>query len=1318
MDHKRILTAVLLVLLFRFSCISQTLSYEIVDLGAVGPPPKHSSFGLPVPFVTSEGWVAYSLIGPETDENQFEPWLRGCRAFLYNPATKVREEITISDEPYLEVIGVGELDEVFLKATKRRSADAIRQGLLELAVTLRVELSDPSQLSLRQLADSVLYLNLPFEPMVEEILYGMSEKYYSFLNGATREIDNPNPRLNTPEGQALQARRNQRISHLVNPGEVSVFGDITTGGAFVALRGSHLLFTKGGRLDSIPFTSEGTSLLPHQINNHGDFVGSRRSDRDESELFLYVDGQLMMVSDLIATGAEWEIDRVMLPGQYGSLYHDYGIQFTSYKITDQLVITGLGTLNNEFHAFLLMPTVQEAISLYNQYGERVESTIELSHPHPLVTIDDVEVLDMRDGMVTIDLKGTVSCAIADIVKGDAAMIREVEVEYMDAIQEQSFSRIRLPVTSNVEPPSKWKPYAKTGRFQGQISIPIWIGDVPVSLSASNVVNRQGYDSFICRTSGSPVPGDSVLDIAQFRSLLPSKIPKIIHNESTDEGFVNMVLPRLPDVHPDFYDSDALLSINDGHMPLKLDAVGQVIGDPIMVLMDDIPEIPNLIRANDKIKMQYGNTEETYHVNFTAHSPPNYYKYAAGTTVKHNAIFVNYPGWEEEELLLEEYDHESKTWQIDLASSIEEAKVTSINNNQYLQMVIALDSTSYRRPPKRVRGIFKMGEEHIEVVFASFEVCPLKTVIIAVDGFAYNSVMGVLSSAGKNGENLRDLFKDAKNREEPALSALPTVTWTNWPGIFSGMAPRDHGITGNSFFEREQSNRSVQPFNSGETAQSKIHALQASTGVFNRKVKKGAGSLYDRIAKYSPGHPRFLSVSVHQWYSKSDSEVRNYYYPTSNPYIRPNIISSNISLVDHNLKGAETLDGLSSAVGDKELRAHKHFPDVLTLYFPGPDNIAHAIGGATAAHAHPSARTFGFGPTLPEVNEPLYSIRDYFMRRTDGFLQWVTETIKSRGYHYACVYALVADHGLHAYHNHRDFNITKKNGLASLFEASGYVKVRSKKVLQHAQDSLTFLSNQLSPLQGHYVYSPNGGMAQIYVKDLDSTWDQPPSRSTVEKLTRVLYIEGVGGSVRHPVSGAVTTYLDYEALYTDLAPKNNVSATLTGPTMTDHGAFGSPPAIFVKVPMERDANSFMSDYQWVKSMPSNPTGPIIYGTIQEFIDARTKVNPDFDWPEFEARLDEYNDKNPKGSRSGDILLFTDGRMGYLAILDGDELNGWHGGATVSESYVPLMLNIPGDVVDDSFIDAAIDKVRQRRPNNKLRNWQLAEILEEVYDSLYD
>ena len=147
--------------------------------------------------------------------------------------------------------------------------------------------------------------------------------------------------------------------------------------------------------------------------------------------------------------------------------------------------------------------------------------------------------------------------------------------------------------------------------------------------------------------------------------------------------------------------------------------------------------------------------------------------------------------------------------------------------------------------------------------------------------------------------------------------------------------------------------------------------------------------------------------------------------------------------------------------------------------------------------------------------------------------------------------------------------------------------------------------------------------------------------------------------------------------------------------------------------------------------SNDYSNLDLGSIEDFLNARKAVVSDLDWPEFEKRLQEMNHKNTTGSRTGDIVVVLDGRAGYLAINTNDDLfPGWHGGPTVSESYVPLIFGMPGNL----FVDSSGNLISQPQElvngfnrgvantgvnsDGYLRNWHLTQILKDIISEFRD
>lgn len=76
------------------------------------------------------------------------------------------------------------------------------------------------------------------------------------------------------------------------------------------------------------------------------------------------------------------------------------------------------------------------------------------------------------------------------------------------------------------------------------------------------------------------------------------------------------------------------------------------------------------------------------------------------------------------------------------------------------------------------------------------------------------------------------------------------------------------------------------------------------------------------------------------------------------------------------------------------------------------------------------------------------------------------------------------------------------------------------------------------------------------------------------------------------------------------------------------------------------------------------------------------------------------------------------------MESDAFDGWHGGPTVSESYVPLIFAMPGDSfvngegeaesipqkLRDGFNNGATTNIKDE--NGYLRNWHLTPLLQSI------
>ena len=164
--------------------------------------------------------------------------------------------------------------------------------------------------------------------------------------------------------------------------------------------------------------------------------------------------------------------------------------------------------------------------------------------------------------------------------------------------------------------------------------------------------------------------------------------------------------------------------------------------------------------------------------------------------------------------------------------------------------------------------------------------------------------------------------------------------------------------------------------------------------------------------------------------------------------------------------------------------------------------------------------------------------------------------------------------------------------------------------------------------------------------------------------------------------------------------------------------------WLKVTYDKDAN----DNIIVQDDGSASIKNIELLPLDDFLDARETVvkgqqnliesGGPFEWPAFKERMKELS-----SVRSGDVIVVSDGREGYLLLnKETDSYRGWHGGPTVSESFVPLIFSMPGGAFADAngpisvpqkFADG-YNKGKPEPLGGYARNFDLAKILKGIHE----
>ncbi|OUR99329.1 hypothetical protein A9Q86_12190 [Flavobacteriales bacterium 33_180_T64] len=998
---------------------------------------------------------------------------------------------------------------------------------------------------------------------------------------------------------------------------------------------------------------------------------------------------------------------------FGKLHQPTGI-----ICDDEGVVTKINVQSSE----VKLKRIKNAeFRIYTSHKDTVETTTNFSKPFPKVAISShtIQIANSSENKVSVSFSADVTDVLADIVD-KTADINKIYLEYLDPSSETLEVSKPLSIQKSSVNTTKWQPYAHEARVEvNDESIPLIDRETYVNIRAVNVLGNETVASVIIFSK----EGSSGQFIYQSYK----------HNDGAGSGYVNPIqvnLTRSTMTRPSGDDVEIVDITYQGRtleMVPDPDNPNDFHLQTPLIALDSVPSslanISNIV-AVDATDSELKHKDETRDLywNYTAHSPSNVYTYAIGLTYKHNIYSREF---NKNKLLsvIGVYDEDTGRKLIDKSA-------IKLNPNEIQDFrQVRGRGMEFKIPYKKeligktavVKCVLldAKGKKYKDNMGA-FKIGALKTIIIGVDGLSYSAANEIISDKKERG------FKYAFNKDgkdngvfKQTLSAIPTITWCNWSGIYSGQPPGKHGITGNSFLK----------FNSSKTwMHNKLNQLVGAvmTGLGDN-AHENAGSLYDGISKAYPNASRKLRVySAYPWYAKSeDGNVSVSSSGYTKTFLKFWTRSSSTELFGHDPDAARRLDLATSYIFKNKVGHHLLEDDgfdVVSLYFPGPDNIAHYLGKGNYDDPETSAKTdtFYFEPGLSvkysirpntiDVDTPLKSVGEHLKQVTDFYFDKNIRFIKKNGLSYSTMFVLTADHSLHAFHNDSEnkFNIFPKD-MIDLVRGHLIEFLQNDSNLRSGRDFYTAFKKERSGKQiftwnttpisvfinSVVNYSPNGGMGHLYIRTGSSKMDN----ILLHESTKLLYMAGT------------KTGIQLRGKNSKLSPKPNKANN----GRTDYGAFGKTPAMFVKAckSLTSCEGRLKSNYRWVEKV-DGLNGNIKFGTIDEFLKASGHQGK---WLDFEARLEELNDKSD-ASRSGDLVMFTDGAMGYLTLIQGDQFNGWHGGATLSESIIPMFINIPGTVVDESFIKEGFDKaskaILENSPkSNYLRNWHLMQVLNSIY-----
>lgn len=604
--------------------------------------------------------------------------------------------------------------------------------------------------------------------------------------------------------------------------------------------------------------------------------------------------------------------------------------------------------------------------------------------------------------------------------------------------------------------------------------------------------------------------------------------------------------------------------------------------------------------------------------------------------------------------------------------------------------------SSTNPNERWATLLLNGKELDETL--AFELVRPRVITWCVDGLGATW----FEQALRESKDVQALFgkPDEGNLVRTAQAALPTITWCNWAGIFTGQEPKDHGIYGNSFFRRDLPNE--EPVFSGNDLEPKWPAGQrdggdAEQGVLthlNGLLRQGVQTTYQRVASVQ----QVQSRSILTWYGKSSNVRVSYARQVLGPNAVEPLVPVNFGAGSTTIIIPQTTPDVADAArggiyeeidwaGNVGALINGHEPDGRTaqftdafsvcrlieawsrsypedltcVYLPGPDNYGHS-------NARDSYSGTG-GKDLERGNIKPY---EHFVNHTARFMAgFHRKYVVEKGWSGATIYLLVSDHGQTVTANEGAYDSDKGRWKATLSQAfTKNVHARYcveedcnqpveqlvqvvKTVRQMEQNGLiTWLRRDDSDYRRNsVVVSPNGGLMYLYVQSQSNGWSRLPQAR----------VRGLAEGIYRAASGALRNEAD-QLIYAEFK-----------------GALGQEPTIIVRDTAEWNGAS-RNDLKIV--VPNPQAGQPGQG---EFIlaDLGLLASRNRLWIDVERRirgLDDYTG-GTTATRCPDIILIMNTAGGWNSVHEGDVLPGWHGGPSKADTMVPFALGFAGLQLDD-------------------------------------
>jgi len=448
-----------------------------------------------------------------------------------------------------------------------------------------------------------------------------------------------------------------------------------------------------------------------------------------------------------------------------------------------------------------------------------------------ITPSDIKNINSEAGTATITLNGRIFCDIADLAEDSDADITQVTIATPKFGEADGFNSMTVPLSISTQIPlEEYLPFDSNniptgieqiqhpyiGFFEVDVPLQLIEGTTTILVQATNIIGNQGYDSISITTDTSrarivEVQNNQGTERGLFKPVWMQIEDSFLTTENIETTRVNVFGERRPIVKrgDNYYADRAFIQIA---RPLPDNITAANIRD-----VELAPEPTEQLAIYESAVEDRTTPPVTEQLNWSYTAAklevPNNYKYAAGTTIAlpwySTLLNQGYKINDKSDIkvLRDELNNFFTTDEIDVNIEVLGfAEIEPRQGRNGVEIYLRLNKDAHIKTLKQLEITFSKGNERTISRGAFFRVVPLKTIIVAIDGLAFQSANQVIDIPNSN---FNQIFANAvQDRDgttgepKPALAALPTITWANWPGVFSGQPPSEHGIQGNSFFPRE------------------------------------------------------------------------------------------------------------------------------------------------------------------------------------------------------------------------------------------------------------------------------------------------------------------------------------------------------------------------------------------------------------------------------------------------------------------------------------------------------------------------------------